>query len=79
MKNTHERLLQIHLFKTNIKGKEDKEQLAPIFKTIPEILRWSVDCEDCDCVLRIETLEVDESQIISTVQSLGFHCELLPD
>ena len=74
-----ENLLQILVFRTTIKTKEDKEKLAPLLVSMPQIYRWTVDCEDCDCVLRIEAEGISEEQIIETVQRAGFECEELKD
>jgi hypothetical protein len=72
-------IYNILVFKTNIKTQEDKEKIAPLLMSMPQIYRWSVDCEDCDCVLRIETEGIAEEQIIETVQQAGFQCEELKD
>ena len=74
-----ENLLQILVFRTTIKTQEDKEKLAPLLVSMPQIYRWTVDCEDCDCVLRIEAEGISEEQIIETVQRAGFECEELKD
>lgn len=74
-----ENLLQILVFRTTIKTQEDKEKIAPLLISMPQIYRWSVDCEDCDCVLRIEAESIAEEQIIATVQRAGFECEELKD
>jgi hypothetical protein len=72
-----ENLLQILVFRTTIKTQEDKEKIAPLLVAIPQIYRWTVDCEDCDCVLRIEAEGIAGEQIIETVQRAGFECEEL--
>ncbi|MEI7583136.1 hypothetical protein [Runella sp.] len=74
-----ENLLQILVFRTTIKTQEDKEKIAPLLVSMPQIYRWTVDCEDCDCVLRIEAEGISEEQIIETVQRAGFECEELKD
>lgn len=74
-----ENLLQILVFRTTIKNQEDKEKIAPLLLSLPQIYRWTVDCEDCDCVLRIEVKGMSEEQIIETVQRAGFECEELKD
>ena len=74
-----ENLLQILVFKTTIKTPQDKAKIAPLLDGLPTITRWSVDCEDCDCVLRIEADGVSESEIMVSVQQAGFECEALND
>lgn len=69
----------IFVFKTTIKTEEDKQKVALILDSLSQINRWTVDCEDCDCVLRIEADGISEEQIIEIVQRLGFGCEELKD
>lgn len=74
-----ENLLQILVFKTTIKTPQDKEKLAPFLDRLPTILRWTVDCEDCDCVLRIEADGVSDHEIMALVRMAGFECDELSD
>lgn len=70
---------EILVFKTNIKTDEDKQKVALVLNSLPQINRWTVDCEDCDCVLRIEAEGMSEEQIIELIQQAGFYCEELKD
>lgn len=70
---------EILVFKTNIKTDEDKQKVALVLNSLPHINRWTVDCEDCDCVLRIEAEGMSEEQIIELIQQAGFYCEELKD
>ena len=70
---------KILVFKTTIKTDEDKLKVAIGLDSLPQITRWTVDCEDCDCVLRIEAEGISGEQIIETVQRSGFECEELND
>ncbi len=36
--------------------------------------RWSVDAEDCDCVLRIETDSLTEGDIVHLLTQAGLEC-----
>lgn len=74
-----EQLLQILVFKTNIKTSQDKEQITPVLEALGQINRWTVDCEDCDCVLRIEADGVSEQEIIEAIHRVGFECAVLTD
>lgn len=56
------------------------EQIKPILNQEKTIVKWSVDTDDCDKVLKIQTTEGRvESEMIDLVQTQGFHCEALPD
>lgn len=70
---------EILVFKTTIKTEEDKQKVALVLDSLSQINRWTVDCDDCDCVLRIEADGILEDQIIKIVQQLGFDCEELKD
>ncbi|WP_428660088.1 hypothetical protein [Runella sp.] len=74
-----EQLLQILVFKTNIKTSQDKEKITPVLEALGQISRWTVDCEDCDCVLRIEADGVSEQEIIEAIHGKGFECAALTD
>jgi hypothetical protein len=67
------------VFKTNIKSKEDIEKASLVLSEQPAILRWNVDCDDIDHVLRVETEMLQPSQIITLITCAGFACEELPD
>ena len=58
--NTSTYINNIFVFKTTIKTNEDKQKVALILDSISQINRWTVDCEDCDCVLRIEADGISE-------------------
>ena len=68
---------EILIFKTDIKTEADKYNIGLILDAVADIRRWTVDCEDCDCVLRIETTESIVTQIQELVSSAGFICEEL--
>lgn len=38
---------------------------------------WNFDLEDCDNILRVESIHINPKAIISTFQRLGFICEEL--
>lgn len=74
-----ENLPQILVFKTTIKTPQDTESLAPLLDGLRTINRWTVDCEDCDCVLRVEADGVSKGEIMEIVRLAGFECEELND
>lgn len=74
-----ENLLQILVFKTTIKTPQHKERLAPILDGLPTIRRWTVDCEDCDCVLRVEADGISDREVMALVRMAGFECDELSD
>lgn len=70
---------EILVFKTNIKTDDDKQKVAKVLDALPQTNRWTVDCEDCDCVLRIEAEGISEQQITELIQQAGFDCKALKD
>ncbi|MCG8573336.1 MAG: hypothetical protein MI810_00510 [Flavobacteriales bacterium] len=72
--------MNIHILKTDIKTTEKVQRMAPIFDHHPTIVDWSVDTEDIDNVLRIQTEGgMKEKDLIQLIRSYGFYCETLPD
>lgn len=72
--------MELLLFKTDIKTKKKIKIIAPIFNNHTSIFNWSVDTEDIDNVLRIETNKnLQENDVITLVKTKGFNCEILAD
>lgn len=66
----------ILVFKTNIKTKKKVKTIKPIFNNIPSINKWSVDTDDIDNVLRIETYKkVTVKDIVLLLNLIGFYGE----
>lgn len=66
----------IFVFKTNI-NKRSLKQTASVLKEKKEVVRWSVDLEDKDRVLRIETMSSDIDLTIHDFKNIGICCEEL--
>lgn len=68
---------QLYIFKTDIK------ELCPnceVYKTLSkhaEILHWSLDSDDADCVLRITSSSLTPQQIIAIISAHGHECSEL--
>ncbi|NGP87090.1 hypothetical protein [Fodinibius halophilus] len=70
----------IEVYKTDV---EDRVTAKSIVDTIRQSLpncNPSFDLEDCDKVLRVESLndEINESKIRNILQDYGYHMENLP-
>jgi copper chaperone CopZ len=74
-----EMTITVLVFKTNLQFKKDINRLSPVLSNISGILRWNVDREDIDKVLRIETRILTAQEIIRLVNNAGYICEELPD
>jgi len=71
--------MDIHVFKTSINSMELMIELEKKINSTPSIISWSVDIEDIDNVLVVKSNDLNEQDIIDTVESEGFVCEPLPD
>ncbi len=73
-------LMNLFIFKTDVATNAKVESLKRFLQDNPIIRKWSVDLEDIDKVLKIETtVDLKETEIISHLASAGFNCETLPD
>lgn len=71
--------MQVFVLKTNIRYKKHLKEVAPLLNGQQNILRWNVDLQDRDRVLRIESAALPVNDIIQLIQNAGFHCEELAD
>ena len=68
------------IFKTDIKTKKKVKSLKPYFDNHSEIIRWTIDLEDIDNVLKIEaTKNLNETTVINQIKTYGFNCNVLED
>ena len=74
MENQIENIL---VFATNIRTEKDKQTISNLLNEHSQINQWSLDQEDIDCVLRIETDNLSEEQIINLLENLNFKCSAL--
>ena len=72
--------MNVVVLKTNVSTKKKVNRLKCMIDTIPQLNRWSVDLEDVDHVLRVETLNpITELDLMTLVQAGGFSCEIMSD
>jgi hypothetical protein len=71
--------IAILVFKTNIRSIRDIKIVEETISQLEGLMRWNVDRDDIDNVLRIETSCPDPGRIIGLVREAGFFCEELPD
>ncbi|MFN8438901.1 MAG: hypothetical protein U0V72_14930 [Cytophagales bacterium] len=65
------------VFKTTIKNQLDKLMVMFELNTDEEILDWSVDLQDKDCVLRVASNSKTPTQIQYIIKQLGYDCDEL--
>ncbi len=69
----------VEVFKTNIKSKKKAKQVITFLKELFPVAKINFDLEDCDNILRIETVEdsIDDQLIIKLMHQNGFYTEAL--
>lgn len=71
--------MHILIFKTNIDTENAHKEVGLLLSAHQSVIDWSIDKEDIDKVLRIESQLNNTGEIISTINQAGFMCEELPD
>ncbi|WP_438425707.1 hypothetical protein [Aquimarina macrocephali] len=72
--------MELLIFRTDIKSKKKVKSLKPVLNNHSDIIKWSIDLEDIDNVLRIEaTTNLSEVDVIDLVQVQGFFIKTLSD
>lgn len=72
--------MKVLVFKSGINSESEIEMVAKVLEENSGIHRWSVDLEDIDKILRIESVdELSEWEVVGMVKSAGIECEELPD
>lgn len=64
------------ILRTNIKSRKKLKTIVPVLDGHASIHQWSIDIEDIDNVLRVETNEdLQEKDVIQLVRENGFYAE----
>jgi hypothetical protein len=69
--------MDILVFKTNLRFKKNINQALSHLDNIPGILRWNVDLQDRDKILRIESKNLAPQLVEKTLTDIGFYCKEL--
>jgi hypothetical protein len=67
----------IFIFKTNIQTEFDKLRIKNVLDASKKVLKWNIDMDDADRVLRIVSDSLRPEQIISVLDYVGFECSEL--
>ncbi len=68
------------IFRTNIETRRHVKAIKSLFKYQSSIINWSIDLEDIDNVLKVNTTEeFNENDVKNLLKIRGFYCEALPD
>jgi len=72
-------VVEVLIFKTNISTDTELTKVSKVLNESTKIIEWTIDREDIDKVLRIESIGLDTQSVISMITTEGFFCEELPD
>ena len=67
-------LSNIYIFRTNIQTEFDKMRIKNVLDASQKVLKWNIDMDDTDRVLRIVSDSLRPEQIISLLDYVGFEC-----
>jgi cell fate (sporulation/competence/biofilm development) regulator YmcA (YheA/YmcA/DUF963 family) len=69
--------MNILVFKTNLTNPQRISEVESTLDVHPHILRWNVDLDDCDNILRIVSQNIEAKEIEDMLLSAGYYCEEL--
>ncbi|MEP1035055.1 hypothetical protein [Ekhidna sp.] len=69
--------LNVLILKSNIKTKNDVEKINQVFSQIKYIQRWTVDLDDWEHVLKIESSILTCENIAVILERFGYQCSEL--
>jgi hypothetical protein len=69
--------MEVLVFKTNLNTVNCINNAGAYLNVHPHILRWNVDRQDCDNILRIETDKLCGSDIENIISNAGYFCKEL--
>lgn len=68
--------MEVLVFKTDL-TQQRQPLLADTLSSLGGLLRWSVDWEDCDRVLRVESDNLPSQAVIERLELVKIRCEEL--
>ncbi|HEX8547158.1 MAG TPA: hypothetical protein VF691_09370 [Cytophagaceae bacterium] len=69
---------EILVFKTNIESENEYSKITTALEEF-SIVKWNIDHEDKDNILRIVSDGTGSVDIVSAISEIGFFCEELQD
>ncbi len=71
---------EVLVFQTSVTNHQRVNQVKPLLdKLMHTGEKWNFDLEDCDCILRVEAIQVQAPVIIQSLNYAGFSCRELED
>lgn len=70
--------MNLLIFKTDIENKEKVETIKPFLNNHSNIIKWTIDLDDIDNVLKVKfKKDLTENDIIKAINTQGFYCDVL--
>ena len=69
--------MEVLVFKTNLTDHNRINEVESTLDLHPYIVKWNVDLNDCDNVLRIVSNKVTAEEIENLLWNAGYYCEEL--
>ena len=69
--------MEVLVFKTNLTDARRINEVEFTLDMHPNILKWNVDLDDCDNILRIVSNKTMGNEIETLLWSAGYYCEEL--
>ncbi len=69
--------MEVLILKTNIRYQKQVKVVAPLLDNRQSIARWNIDLNDVDKVLRIESKDIQLTEVVKLIHAAGFQCEEL--
>ncbi|MFC4211608.1 hypothetical protein ACFOWA_10465 [Pedobacter lithocola] len=67
----------IMILRTAVQNSEELEIVSKVMFDFAEITKWSIDLEDCDRILRVETTTRIGDQLVEKLNELGLNSAVL--
>lgn len=69
--------MEVLVFKTNLTDHRRINEVESSLNLHPHIIKWNVDLNDCDNVLRIVSNRITATEIETLLWNAGYYCEEL--
>ncbi len=66
--------LNVHILKSNIRTKKDVAIVNQVFSKINAVRRWTIDLDDWEHVLKVETFILSATNIAVILEQFGYQC-----
>jgi hypothetical protein len=67
----------VEVFKTDVDDTTQSSLLEYVLSGVFSDYKINFDLSDCDRILRVESSQVNVQRVVSIVNGLGYHCQVL--